>query len=664
MSFGDQSPFSTETIVQLQARSDYIPSASDVHHIRESLRTIEKEVQRYDDELFHLYTLMTQREAEQRELKLNAEKCLSILAPIKRLPNEMLSEIFAQCCKQGDEDVNCIGDTGTLSAMSISLVCSRWRSLPISTKSLWAVFSISPTVVSTCTLQYLQMYISRSGSIPLTIQVPGHPYQYAELARASRFYDILLDAAPKWRRMDLGSVHFGKRLSPVKHHLQNLEELIVELNCLSTTDRDVFGDAPQLRTLSIAITPEAASHTFPYHQISNLTLFIRCFYSFVEFLSKFSRVRNLELGGYLDDVSSFQGLAKTDLGTVQTLYVNNASIIPFVVRAFSFPQLESLTLICQDTTHFSQFMPIYRQFLELLEQPVHGLKVLVLEEIAIEDQEMIAVLRLTPNLTELSIQCCDGIPAGAFERSKTLTEGFVRSLTFSPPVIQWHSPPVASLLPNLTSLDLALNSSFGLHDALVDMLTSRWRPPALVSVHGHVSCLNTVTLRNIVKPEHATTVNQLKLWDYVERVEDCVPQKVGDYVHGGNLLGEGPAKDGRVCTLVEGRNSGLDLGLANVFWAPLTSGVSCTALYCLSNSASSSAVGRFLEEQNRHNRQRSEWPHIAAHQNIQKHEQQQKNTLQQSFDIGRKNVGEEKEDCNEDFLLQAERVVVEGCKVL
>ncbi|KAK0486583.1 hypothetical protein IW261DRAFT_1604690 [Armillaria novae-zelandiae] len=511
MSFDDQSPFPTETIVQLQARSDYVPSASDVHHIRESLKTIEKEVQRYDDELFHLYTLMTQREAEQRELKLNAEKYLSILAPIKRLPNEMLSEIFAQCCKQGDEDVNCIGDTETLSAMSISRVCSRWRSLAISTKSLWAVFSISPTAVSTCTLQYLQMYISRSGSIPLTIQVPGRAYQDAELAGASRIYDVLLDAAPKWRRMDLGSVQFSKRLSPVKHHLQNLEELIVESNCLSTTNRDVFGDAPQLRTLSIAITPEAASHTFPYHQISNLTLFIWSLYSsFVEFLSKFSRVRNLELGGYLDDISDFQDFTKTDLGTVQTLYVNSASIIPFIIPAFSFPQLESLTLICEDTERFPQFMPIYGQFLELLEQPVHGLKVLVLEEIDVEDQEMIAILRLTPGLTELSIHCCNVTPADIIHRGKTLKEGFVRSLTFSPPVIQWHSPPVATLLPNLTSLDLALNSSSGLHDALVNMLTSRWHPPALVSVHGRVSCLNTVTLRKIVKPEHTTTVSQLR----------------------------------------------------------------------------------------------------------------------------------------------------------
>lgn len=213
-------------------------------------------------------------------------------------------------------------------------------------------------------------------------------------------------------------------------------------------------------------------------------------------------MRNLELEGYLDDISNFQGLTKTDLGTVQTPYVNNTSIIPFVVSAFSFSQLESLTLICEDIERFPQFMSMY--------EPVHGLKVLVLEEIDVGDQEMIAVLRLTPGLTELSIQCCDVVPADIIQRSKTLKGEFVRSLTFSPPVIQWHSPPVASLLPKLTSLDLALNSSSGLHDVLVDILTSRWHPPALVPVHGRVSGLNTVTLRNIVKPEHTTTVSQLR----------------------------------------------------------------------------------------------------------------------------------------------------------
>ncbi|KAK0187283.1 hypothetical protein F5146DRAFT_770129 [Armillaria mellea] len=514
MSFGKQPPFSIETIApprQLQARSDYVPSASDVHQIKESLSAIEKEVQRYDDELFRLYTLAAQRESEQRELKLNAEKCRSILAPIRRLPNEMLSEIFAQCCKHGDEDVNCISVTRTLSAMSISLVYSRWRSLAVSTKSLWAVFSISPTAVSIFTFRCLQMYISRSGDAPLTIKVP---YTYGAVsppasAGASPFYDVLLDAAPKWRKMDLGSIYFGQRLSPVKHHLQNLEELTVNSDCLF--DRDVFGDAPNLRTLNITITREAASHTFPYHQISNLTLNLACFYSnFTEFLSKFPQVRNLELGGYIDDVNSIQGLGKTDLGMVQTLYVNTARIIPLVIRAFTFPHLESITLICKDTAASPQFLPIYRQFLKLLEQPMHGLKVLILEEIDVEDQEMIAILGLTPGLIELSIQCCDVVLAEIIEGCKTLKERFVRSLAFSSPIIQSQNPPVATLLPNLTSLDLALNPSSGMHDALLDTLTSRWHPSALVFVHGHVSCLDSVTLRNIVKPEHAMTVSQLR----------------------------------------------------------------------------------------------------------------------------------------------------------
>ncbi|KAK0440594.1 hypothetical protein EV421DRAFT_1815848 [Armillaria borealis] len=516
MSFGDQPPFTTETTAfprQLQARSDYVPSASDVHQIKESLSAIEKEVQRYDDELFRLYTLVAQRESEQRELKLNAEKCRSILAPIRRLPNEMLSEIFAQCCKQGDEYANCISDTRTLSAMSISLVCSRWRSLAIPMKSLWAVFPINPTAVSTFTLQCLQMYISRSGDVPLTIQVPpvyGN-VTAAALDGASEFFNVLVDAAPKWRKMDIGSVYFDQRLSPIKHHLQNLEELNVDSDCLLATDHDIFADAPKLRTLSIGLTPEAASHTFPYPQISKLTLYIQCFYpNFVDFLSRFPRVRNLELEGYLDDVNTLQGHVKTDLTTVQTLYFDTVDIIPLVIRAFTFPQLESITLVCNDDVDLSRFMSIYRQFLELLEQPLHGLKVLVLEEIDVEDQEMIAILRLTPSLTEITIQCREMIMTEFMPGCKTLKEGFVRSLTFSPPIIQSHNPPVANLLPKLTSLDLTLNPSSAMHDALVDMLTSRWHPPALVSVHGHVSCLDSVTLRSIVKPKHATTVSQLR----------------------------------------------------------------------------------------------------------------------------------------------------------
>ncbi|KAK0452992.1 uncharacterized protein EV420DRAFT_1766064 [Desarmillaria tabescens] len=515
MSFDDQPTFPTERIApprQLQTRSDYVPSAADVCQIKESLSAIEKEVHRYDDELFRLYTLVAQREAEQRELKLNAEKCRSILAPIRRLPNEMLSEIFAQCCKEGDEDVNCMSDTRTLSALSISLVCSRWRTLAISTKSLWAVFSITPTDVSTFSMQCLRMYISRSGDVPLTIQVPNTYVNVpaAALAGASQFYNVLLDAAPRWRKIEIATIYFGQRLSPIKHHLQNLEELNVDSECLFAADPDIFVDAPKLRTLTVFVTSEGVFHTFPYHQISDLSLCIRCPYaSFVNFLSKFPRVQNLELEGYLDSSGNIQGQAKTDLTTVQTLCINMVDMIPFVVRAFTFPRLESITLVCNDTAQSSRFMPIYRPFLELLE-PSHGLKMLVLEQIDVEDQEMIAILRLTPSLIELSIQCTDIILAEIVEDCKTLRDGFVRSLTFSPPIIQSQNPPVANLLPKLTSLDLALNTSSTMHDALVDMLTSRWHPPALVSVHERVSCLDSVTLRNIVKPEHATTVSQLQ----------------------------------------------------------------------------------------------------------------------------------------------------------
>ncbi|KAG7440120.1 uncharacterized protein BT62DRAFT_638698 [Guyanagaster necrorhizus] len=494
MSFGDQPPFSTENTVppkQLQTSA------------------IEKEVQRCDDELFRLYTLVSQRETERRELQLNADKCISILAPIRRLPNEMLSEIFAQCCKEADESVNFMNAPRTLNALIISLVCSHWRRLAISTKSLWAVFSINPTTPSTFTLQCLRAYMSRAGDAPLTIQVLNTYRDTPARAGAFQCYRVLFDAAPRWRILGIGSIHFGQRLSHVKHHLQDLEGLSLNANCLLAAPTDIFADAPKLRILSVNVTPELISHTFPYNQITNLSMYNQCQHRFfINFLSKFPQVRNLEFEGNIDDFSKLE-TPKTDL-VVQTLYIGNVEIIPLLIRAFTFLQLKSITLTCNDTAELPRFVRVHKQFLELLEQPLQGLNVLVLEEIEIGDQEMIAILRLTPSLTELSIQTTDVDLAENMENCKTLRKDFVRSLIFCPPIIQSQRPSVPNLLPKLTSLDLGLNPSPNMHEALVDMLTSRWHPRALASVHGRVSCLDCVILRHIVKPEHTTIVSQLQ----------------------------------------------------------------------------------------------------------------------------------------------------------
>ncbi len=61
-------------------------------------------------------------------------------------------------------------------------------------------------------------------------------------------------------------------------------------------------------------------------------------------------------------------------------YAERSCINPLIIHTFTFPQFESIMLVCNNTAQSLQFMPVYRWFLKLLEQPPHRLKLWKLTE--------------------------------------------------------------------------------------------------------------------------------------------------------------------------------------------------------------------------------------------------------------------------------------------
>ncbi len=61
--------------------------------------------------------------------------------------------------------------------------------------------------------------------------------------------------------------------------------------------------------------------------------------------------------------------------SISIWYAGRSCINPLIIHAFTFPQFKSIMVVCKDTAQSLQFMPVYRQFLKLLEQPPHRLKV-------------------------------------------------------------------------------------------------------------------------------------------------------------------------------------------------------------------------------------------------------------------------------------------------
>ncbi|KAE9405577.1 hypothetical protein BT96DRAFT_791989, partial [Gymnopus androsaceus JB14] len=93
----------------------------------------ETEVQCIDDEISKL---KLQKEAKLVEIV----SLQDILSPIRRVPLEILSEIFESACVQDDEDGVFLSVRRAMRcALVITAVCSAWRKVALATPRIWSM---------------------------------------------------------------------------------------------------------------------------------------------------------------------------------------------------------------------------------------------------------------------------------------------------------------------------------------------------------------------------------------------------------------------------------------------------------------------------------------------------------------------------------------------
>ncbi|KAJ6477936.1 hypothetical protein C8R47DRAFT_945993, partial [Mycena vitilis] len=88
---------------------------------------------RYDDEIHVMQQALSQLISERQLLQQYNDGCRSLFAPVRRLPTEILTEIFALCHPTTD----------TIRAaqshlLPLAQVCWRWYETVIGTPRLWA----------------------------------------------------------------------------------------------------------------------------------------------------------------------------------------------------------------------------------------------------------------------------------------------------------------------------------------------------------------------------------------------------------------------------------------------------------------------------------------------------------------------------------------------
>ncbi|KIK69479.1 hypothetical protein GYMLUDRAFT_152207, partial [Collybiopsis luxurians FD-317 M1] len=127
-----QSDFSIEHL-----RSLFAPGKIETSSILSIVAEAERDLLAYDKEIQRLEDTTRQLTSLRARLTRFRDEHRSLLSPIRKLPAEVLGEIFSFACLESGYALKLTRFFTKAVTMSLSQVCSAWRSIAVSSPRLW-----------------------------------------------------------------------------------------------------------------------------------------------------------------------------------------------------------------------------------------------------------------------------------------------------------------------------------------------------------------------------------------------------------------------------------------------------------------------------------------------------------------------------------------------
>ncbi|KAJ7263143.1 hypothetical protein B0H12DRAFT_1103547 [Mycena haematopus] len=204
------------------------------------------------------------------QLGVNGENRAPQIHPIQILPPELLSEIFLNVLPAYPE---CSGPS---SLLLLCTICRKWRAVAISTPELWRAIQITGSNKLrklTAQSELLQIWLSRSGSCPLSLDLATHPLtQHPPLE--SELLQMAVLHSERWEHVDLyltfedlrilqGNMPLLRRLTFGFH--QSIPSAAIPAN--------LFDCAPRLTDVVLTWNFEKWAINLPWHQLTRLNAY-------------------------------------------------------------------------------------------------------------------------------------------------------------------------------------------------------------------------------------------------------------------------------------------------------------------------------------------------------------------------------------------------------
>ncbi|KAF9000243.1 hypothetical protein BDQ17DRAFT_1214857, partial [Cyathus striatus] len=113
-------------------RTNFVPDSQNYSKIQDLVSSSELSIRSLEAEVSNFKLVLPLLESRLSNIRKFKEFQHTLLAPIRRLPNEVLAEVFAYACS---ELINICFDRDTI--WSLQQVCTRWRMIVRNIPRLW-----------------------------------------------------------------------------------------------------------------------------------------------------------------------------------------------------------------------------------------------------------------------------------------------------------------------------------------------------------------------------------------------------------------------------------------------------------------------------------------------------------------------------------------------
>ena len=467
-------------------RSNQTPSALERVELTELVSQAEKEVIKYEETIARLHEMIITYENAKNNLIRQVSLARSLMAPVRRLPPEILRQVFIE--HGTANEIRSLHEH--VPGFQLTSICCHWRAVATANTTLWKDITFTIEEESYPNHVFLvQTILEFSANARLNVTINCGSSHEDTLAPPA--LSLLCDQAHRWETFS-GFCRINR--GPVLDVLSSIQGRLTSLHTFQFVvpfrRYNVWiQNAPKLHTLTVEKI-DVDNALIPLNQLVHFEMRFSLLSEIARSLLKLPNLLTLTVK------YPRTSRVKTTAGdrVVERLVNSNITALEIVVRDESteenmaslfdmlvLPKLQSLSIVstCDYKTNQEDTYWSAHQLPALISRSSALITSFKLDDIWMPPGDLIALLRSMPALTDLFI--CE---LSIEDDPSVLTDEFFLNL-------HCHRDR-QPLLTNLTSLTLfGFDLSFTMR-IFVEAIQSRWIPSSLAE--DEVACIRTVEL--------------------------------------------------------------------------------------------------------------------------------------------------------------------------